>query len=124
MNLSHIALAGVLVLAAASARADDLYFHSSDGPMEIHIDQSGRVHGRYQQESGAQRPGRLVGTAGGNGSLEGLWLQPKSDHPCGYPREGSYTWGRFTIGNAWGAYPYGSWGYCDEIPNRNWQIRR
>jgi len=119
MKPKQLALAAaVLSLAVSAARAEDLFFDSSDGPMEIHVGEGGRVSGHYQ------RPGRIVGHVGRDGSIEGLWLEPASDHPCGSQREGTYAWGRFIIGRAWSRHPYGSWSYCDDTPNSDWQIRR
>ena len=124
MKAKHVAICAALLLASAElAQADELSFYSSDGPIDLHVGESGRVFGHYQQDTGAQRPGRIVGHMQPDRSIEGLWLQPASDHPCGYAREGTYAWGHFIIGHAWGHHPYGSWGYCDEAPNRDWQIR-
>jgi hypothetical protein len=119
MQLKHVAFAAAaLVVAVSVARAEDLHFDSADGAMEIHVGDGGRVVGHYQ------RPGRIVGHIGRDNSIEGLWFQPQSDQPCSSPREGTYSWGRFIIGRAWSNHPYGSWSYCDEVPNNDWQIQR
>jgi hypothetical protein len=101
------------------ARHDALLFESHDGPMEIHVGDGGQVFGHYQR-----RGGRIVGHIGGDGVIEGLWLQTSSHHPCGQPREGTNAWGRFIIQRAWSGDPYGSWSYCDEVPNNDWRLRR
>ena len=125
MKPKHLLIcAAVMLLTTAAAWADDLQYYSSDGPMQVHVTQDGRVSGGYQQDTGARRPGRLVGRVGGGGTLEGLWLQPESDHPCTHPREGTNSWGWFAISNAWSPAPYGVWGYCDEMPSRSWNLSR
>jgi hypothetical protein len=126
MKAKHVAAAAIFWLAgtAGTARAEDLYFNSSFGPMDIHFGPGGEVYGHYQQTGGARRRGRLDGGVSAGGILGGYWLQPDSDHPCPCPREGTNAWGHFTITNAWGANPYGVWGYCDETPNRSWDLQR
>lgn len=127
MKARHVAAAAIFWLAATAgtARAEDhLYFNSSVGPMDIHFGDGGRLYGHYRQTGSAQRPGRLDGAVSAGGVLGGYWLQPASDHPCSYPRDGTNAWGNFTISNAWGANPDGVWGYCDEIPNRSWDLQR
>ena len=117
--------AAAVALTTGAARADDLSFHSSDGPMYIHVGRnSGRVSGEYQQDTGARRQGQLLGNVGPDGNLHGVWLQAESDHPCSRPREGTLSWGQFVIMNPWGRDPYGAWGYCGEQPNRSWNLER
>jgi hypothetical protein len=122
----QVAVAATFWLAATAdtARADDLHFNSSFGPMDIHFGPGGEVYGHYQQTVGPQRPDRLDGAVSAGGILGGYWLQTDGDHPCSYLREGTNAWGHFTIGNAWGANPNGVWGYCDETPNRSWDLQR
>ena len=84
------------------------------------MDKAGR--GGYQQDRGAQRHGRLVGRASGDGTIEGLWLQAESDHPCNRQREGTYSWGEFVITGAGSRRPLGFWGYCGERPGRPWNL--
>jgi len=125
MKVKHVIAAAVFCFATAGgARADDLHFNSSVGPMDIRFGPGGEVYGRYRQIGGAQRPGRLDGAVSAGGILGGYWLQPESDHPCSYARKGTHAWGHFTITNAWSASPYGVWGYCDENPNRSWELQR
>jgi hypothetical protein len=102
----------------------DSFFYSTDGPMEVHVSQNGSVHGQYRQDRGHRRNGQLVGQLRGDSVIDGLWLQTESDQPCPYAREGTNSWGRFTIADARGPQPYGAWGYCDEPPNRSWNLQR
>jgi len=132
MKAKHVGTAALFCLAASAstARATDLYFNSSVGPMEIHFYDGGALYGRYRQTAGAPHPGRLDGAVSAGGILGGYWLQPDGDHPCSHPRQGIKAWGHFTILNAWGTNPnaapapLGVWGYCDETPNRSWDLQR
>ena len=126
MKAKYVAAAAIFWLAGAAGtgRAEDLHFNSSVGPMDIHFGPGGEVYGHYQQTGGARRRGRLDGAVSAGGILGGYWLQPDSAHPCSYPRERTNAWGHFTIRDAWSAKPYGVWGYCDEIPNRSWDLQR
>ena len=119
-QIAAIAMFG-LAATAGTARGADLHFNSSAGPMDIHFGPGGELYGHY---GAAQRPGRLDGGVSAGGILGGYWLQPEGDHPCSYPRKGTRAWGHFTISNAWGAHPDGVWGYCDESPNRSWDLQR
>ena len=111
-------------LTVAPASADELSFYSSDGPMILDVQRDGRVHGRYRQDSGAYREGRIDGRVEGRDTITGLWSQQESDHPCSRPREGVQAWGQFVITEAFGRRPVGFWGYCGEQPNRPWNLKR
>jgi hypothetical protein len=125
MKVKDVAAAAIfgLVATAGAARAEDLHFNSSAGPMDIHFGDGGQLYGHYRQP-GARQPGRLDGAVSAGGVLGGYWLQPGGDHPCSHPLEGIRTWGHFTITNAWSANPESVWGYCDETPNRSWDLQR
>jgi hypothetical protein len=109
--------------ASTETRQADLFFDTTDGPMQIHFGGGGQVSGQYQQDKSPWRPGRIVGHIGGDGVIEGLWVQAESNQPCGQTREGTYAWGRFIIRRAENGKHYGSWSYCDGVPNKDWQLR-
>jgi hypothetical protein len=87
--------------------------------MRIEISRSGEVDGAYPR-----RDGILRGRMSANGDIHGLWTQPRSDHPCREPRGGTYAWGAFEINGIYDRHPSGSWGYCGERADRDWELRR
>jgi hypothetical protein len=128
VKVKHVVVAVAVFCLAGIARAEDLSFNSSFGPMEIHFGPGGELSGHYQQTGqptgGPPRQGRLDGGVSAGGIVGGFWLPPGGDHACPRPRQQTSAWGHFEITNAWSANPHGVWGYCDEIPNRSWDLQR
>ena len=120
------AVGAVVLCAGLAAQAAELSFWRGDfdGPMEVHVAPDGMVSGHYELHGGARREGRIVGHVEGPGYLRGIWLQAVSDHPCNRLREGTASWGRFIIRDAWSRHPEGWWSYCDDEPERSWQLQR
>ena len=116
-----LAVASVMGLVAVSAPAwaEHVDLMSSDGPLRLEVSRSGEVTGSY-----ASKDGEMRGRASANGDLNGIWMQPRSDHPCQEARDGTYSWGSFRITGIYGRNPAGYWGYCGERADRDWHIRR
>ena len=126
MRRNLLAMAASLVLlVAGAAHADSLLsFDSVEGPMDIHVDDRGNVDGYFQHRASPYREGTLIGNVQAGGNIKGIWIQETSNHPCTEYREGTQYWGHFEIDDAWGPKPWGVWGHCSELPNRQWNLRR
>jgi len=121
MQRNRLALL-VPILALALARpalADTFELVSTDGPIRLHIESNGEVHGFYPK-----RQGEMFGHVGADGDIHGIWVQPRSDHPCHEMRRDTNAWGAFFISNPYHHNVAGYWGYCGEEPRRDWQIER
>ncbi|HML10742.1 MAG TPA: hypothetical protein VK432_07765 [Stellaceae bacterium] len=126
MKLASLVLTfSISLLAAGVALADStLTFNTVDGAMEVHIDSRGSVDGFIQRTTSPYRDGTLVGNVKPGGTIEGIWYQEESNHPCTDYREGTRSWGTFQIADPWSPTPWGVWGHCNEVPNRQWNLRR
>jgi hypothetical protein len=114
-----LVLSGAMLISKSPAFAERFSVDSKCcGRLYYSIDPDGDVHGHYPKQEG-----RLSGTISGDGTATGIWIQPRSDHPCVRERRGSYAWGRFVIKNMGTPDIEGEWGYCDEAPNRAWGFR-
>lgn len=118
-GLSACLAAYLLVGVSIGAEAQQFSADSSCcGPLFYSIGPDGSVRGQYPKQSGL-----LSGRVDAGGTATGIWTQPRSDHPCIRPRNGSYAWGRFVIQDIGTPSMSGAWGYCDEYPNRGWGFR-
>lgn len=91
-------------------------YDSSEGA--VTLQQSGdRVLGRYSQDNG-----ELTGLLFGN-IFEGFWIENSSDRRCSTPKNGRYHWGRATFEFTSSGFS-GTWGYCNDVPNRGWSGSR
>ena len=104
---------------SSAAHADRVDLMSSDGPMRLEISRNGEVDGAYPNREGVKR-----GRINADGTIHGLWVQPRSDHPCREVRGGSRAWGTFVIAGIYTRQPLGRWAYCDEQPDRDWKLQR
>ena len=109
----------VAALPGGPALADSFELMTQDGPLHLHISRDGDVRGEYPKLQGVIR-----GRVGANGSIYGMWYQPRSDHPCASMRGDTFAWGAFSITSPYRSYVSGTWGYCDEQPNRDWGVER
>lgn len=106
-----------LALSAGPARAEWFEFHSNNGPIRLHVEHGGEARGSYPRYNG-----ELFGHVGADGGIHGIWMQPRSDHPCHEPRGDTYAWGTFYISDPWRRHVEGSWGYCHEPPVHDWEL--
>jgi hypothetical protein len=119
MRIVCVLMGGLFALAPATAFAESFSVDSECcGALYYHVGPGGSVRGEYPKQDG-----RIFGTVGPEGAATGIWTQPRSDHPCVRPRNGSFAWGRFVIRNIGTPDISGEWGYCDEYPNRGWGFR-
>jgi hypothetical protein len=109
----------LLALMVAPVRAESINLMSEDGPIRLHIEQDGEVRGEYPKLQGI-----IHGHVSPDGAIHGMWMQPRSDHPCKRPRGDTYAWGFFSIRHLYQRNVAGSWGYCDEEPIRDWGLQR
>jgi hypothetical protein len=114
--VSAVGCLGVALL-GPPAHADSFALISNDGPIQLHIEQDGDVHGRYPKLNGT-----IMGHVSDGGDIEGIWLQPNSEHPCREARNGTYSWGHFVMSSPYQPNMRGAWGYCGEEPQRDWEI--
>jgi hypothetical protein len=117
MRLVSLFLAGVSMMACTVASAEDYYLHSTDGQIHLHISDDGDVWGQYPK-----RDGRIFGHENNDGRIDGIWVQSLSDHECTEPRHGSYYWGRVKIFHHHRHHFEGLWGYCDALPDNDWDL--
>lgn len=104
---------------ATPARADRIDMMSADGPMRIEISRNGEVDGAYPDREGVMR-GRINAA----GQISGIWMQPRSDHPCREAKGGTKAWGTFQIVGIQTRRPVGRWGYCGADPSYDWKLQR
>jgi hypothetical protein len=108
---------------AATAQNDQARYlvETNFGPLVLQVDLKRLVvAGVYPKGDG-----RVTGQLSDNGlAIRGIWTQPDGDHPCADEQNGSRAWGRFVF--AFDQHPRqgtrmaGTWGYCDERPERPW----
>jgi hypothetical protein len=119
MNYLSALAATLLALAGAAAHAQSF---SSDskccGRLYYGVSGDGVISGSYPKQEG-----QIYGKVDANGTASGTWTQPRSDHPCMEQRHGTFAWGRFIFEDVGTPAISGSWGYCDEVPNRAWGFR-
>jgi len=124
MRIAHATLAtvmfsAVLLLMTVPAFAERFSVDSKCcGRLFYSIDPDGDLRGYYPKQEG-----RISGTVDRNGTARGIWVQPRSDHPCVHERRGSLAWGRFVLRNVGTPDIEGEWGYCDEMPDHDWGFR-
>ena len=120
--LVFAAAAAVSALAASPALAqEDFSGHwssSTFGALRLHQDFE-RLEGRYDFKEGRVR-GRVDGR-----EAHGTWVQDSSARRCFDERMGTHYWGRFE----WrlshdGDRFHGRWGYCNEMPDQEWNAER
>ena len=114
MALQALVAGSLAVMSVGGARAESV---DSDccGALYYHVRHDGAVTGEYPKQNG-----HIDGRVSPDGTATGIWIQPRSDHPCLRPQYGTYAWGRFVIRNIGDPDMSGEWGYCDEVPNRGW----
>lgn len=56
---------------------------------------------------------------GGNGNIDGYWVEGKSARRCNRAIDGSNYWGRFVADMTRNGFA-GRWSYCDDPPDRAW----
>jgi hypothetical protein len=119
MNYLSALAAALVSLASTVAYAQSFSADSSCcGRLFYSISEGGVISGNYPKQDG-----EIHGRVDGNGTASGIWTQPRSDHPCIRQKNGSFAWGRFILQNVGSPAISGSWGYCDEYPNRAWGFR-
>jgi hypothetical protein len=107
-------VAAASLCAAAPAGAESIDSQCC-GPLSYHIQSDGTLVGVYPKQKG-----EIAGDMAADGSAMGVWIQPRSDHPCAQARGGTYAWGRFVFRNVGRSNMAGEWGYCDDVPNHPW----
>ena len=112
-----LGLAGLAFALSASAPAATMPIDldSTFGPLHLDVDMtSGQVHGTYPK-FGGEIFGQMKA-----GDVDGIWTQPKSEHPCKEERHGTVNWGRLVFPAGQESGFHGSWGYCDADPTQPW----
>jgi hypothetical protein len=75
------------------------------------------VEGRYEHNNG-----KITGTLERN-ILRGFWFQDRADMRCERTKHGTHYWGRLKFVFTGRGFS-GSWGYCENRPNADWNGRR
>ena len=130
--LNWVIATALLVSPAASfaETSPDIAGHweTTFGPLDFVVtdikDASGAVVGKAATAPYKSEGGTVSGELKGS-TLVGYWHEPESSLKCGAQRGGTWYWGRveFVFNSAVNEYQ-GTWGYCDETPERGWSGRR
>jgi len=108
------ALALGTVPAAAGSVPYDL--ETSFGPVHLEVNAAtGHVHGTYPKYDC-----EIFGDLTQVDRIDGIWVQPRGDHPCHETRHGTANWGRLLFENPHGPKMSGWWSYCDREPTEAW----
>ena len=98
------------------------------GPLEFKVtdikDPAGNVIGKAASAPYKSEGGTVSGELKGS-KLIGHWHEPHSSVECPTVRAGTRYWGRveFVFNSAANEYA-GTWGYCNEVPERGWSGRK
>ena len=125
------AVAALLMPASASAQNwPDIAGHweTTFGPLDFTVtdlkDDKGAVIGKTAKAPYKEEGGTVSGELRGS-TLVGYWHEPESSKKCATQRAGTWYWGRIEFVFDADAKTYaGTWGYCDEAPERGWSGRR
>jgi hypothetical protein len=129
--LAGAAAAALLVSSAAVAQSWPDVAGSWDTTQGVLIlsvtdvkDAAGTVIGKAVKGPYRSEAGNVAGELQGN-TLVGYWHEPHSSVKCPTKRGGTFYWGKISFAFDAAAKEYsGTWGYCDEVPERGWSGRR
>jgi hypothetical protein len=127
--LTAVTLLGVSAVAIAQESPDITgVWDTTYGPLDFKVtdikDAAGAVIGKAASAPYKSEGGTVSGELKGS-TLVGYWHEPYSSVKCSTVRAGTSYWGRveFVFNPAVDAYK-GTWGYCDEVPERGWSGTR
>ena len=127
--LAAAALVGLPAIAIAQDAPDIAgAWDTTFGPLNFTLtdikDDAGAVTGKSATAPYKDEGGTVTGELKGS-TLVGFWHEPYSSVKCSTKRANTFYWGRveFVFNPAVDAYQ-GTWGYCDEAPERGWSGRR
>ena len=114
---------GALAELSDAGRFDGVYTSTYGRELELQRD-GAQVTGTYELDGG-----EVIFDVTDQFTLDGYWIETKSNQPCKTEREGSQYWGRLIIRFDEHYREYsGAWDYCETEPkNRGWSgelIRR